>query len=80
MNDLIGRSVMFQPCCFMQKNYSRESDCEHLQPVRGVIEFVNARNGWFRIKYTAGRTVQHECFKLVDIGKDVTLLGHKKNC
>ena len=63
---------MFVPCCKFKKDYEYE-----VQPVRGVIVYVNASHGWFMVEYTAGRTVQHECFKLVDIEKDVTLIGRR---
>lgn len=77
MNKLIGRPVKFIPCYMYKKEFHNSGD-EDIQPVRGVIDFVSS-HGWFRIKYPAGDTVQHECFKLVDIGKAVALLGNKKN-
>lgn len=85
MKNLIGHPVMFFPCYLYNKELHSSSN-KDIQPVRGVIEYINTEHGWFRIRYNAGNTVQHECFKLVDIGKgwkdgkDVTLCGHQKNC
>lgn len=75
MNKLIGCPVIFVPCCKYKKYFRNPED--DMQPVRGVIEYINERHGWFMVKYTAGRTVQHECFKLVDIGKVVELVGRR---
>lgn len=75
MRELLGRAVKFVPCF----QYKKELHCagdEPIQPVRGVIDFVSS-HGWFRIKYPAGDTVQHECFKECDIGTAVTLLGRR---
>ena len=68
---------MFVPCCKFKKDFRTPNE-DDVQPIRGVIGYVNAKHGWFMVEYTAGRTVQHECFKLVDIGKDVTLIGRGK--
>ena len=78
MNDLIGCAVMFIPCHLYNKEF-HSSVNKDIQPIRGVIDYVNERHGWFCIRYNAVDTVWHECFKLVDIGKVVTLCGHKKN-
>lgn len=76
MSDLLGRAVKFIPCYMYRKEVHSTGDND-AQPVRGVIDFVSP-NGWFRCKYNAGNEVQHECFKECDIGRAVTLLGHKK--
>ena len=84
MKSLTGHPVVFFPCYLYNKELHSSSN-KDIQPVRGVIEYINTEHGWFRIRYNAGNTVQHECFKLVDIGKDwkdgkdVVLCGHKKN-
>lgn len=75
MNGLIGRPVKFIPCFQYKKEFHNSRD-EDIQPVRGVIDFISP-NGWFRCKYPAGNTVQHECFKECDIGTAVTLLGRR---
>jgi hypothetical protein len=78
MSNLLGETVAFVPCFMYKKSFHDNN--EDIKPIRGVIKFVHERSGWFRVEYPAGNTVQHEDFKLVDIGKDVTVLGHKKNC
>lgn len=75
MRELLGRPVKFIPCFQYKKEFHNSGD-EDIQPVRGVIDFISP-NGWFRIKYPAGDTVQHECFKECDIGTAVTLLGRR---
>ena len=77
MRALIGRPVMFVPSFFFKKEFHDTKD-DMVRPVRGKIVEVN-RHGWFRVRYSAGDTVQHECFKQCDIGTAVTLLGHKKD-
>ena len=76
MERLLGRFVSFVPF-FCYKKFSAVK--EEIEPVRGVVDYINEKNGWFRVAYQAGETVQHECFKETDIGEDVKLLGHKKN-
>lgn len=73
IKNLLGRTVSFTPVCMMSKQYQRSGfECY----VRGRIVFIS-RHGWFRVRWYAGDTVQHECFKEADIGKDVTLVGKR---
>lgn len=74
-NGLVGKQVAFVPC-FLYKKSIHESNVD-IKPVRGVIIFVHPSHGWFRVEYSAGETKQHECFKLEDIGEDVTLIGRR---
>lgn len=75
MVDLLGRPVSFIPC-FLYKKEAHNTVDNDVKPVRGVISEINP-HGWFRIRYPAGNTVQHECFKECDIGTAVTLLGRR---
>jgi hypothetical protein len=77
MERLLGRLVSFVPC-FCYKKSVLEANKE-TDSIRGVVDYINKENGWFRVAYRAGETVQHECFKEADIGEAVTLVGHKKN-
>lgn len=78
MNGLIGREVAFMPYHVKDTNNGTRKFGEIT--VRGVIDYVNEQHGYFAIAYRAGSSKQHECFKLRDIGEDVTLTGRKKNC
>jgi uncharacterized protein YodC (DUF2158 family) len=64
----------------MLVKWMRSDGMSAVKSVRGMIEYVNAEHGWFRVRWYAGGTEQHECFKECDIGTVVTLVGHKKNC
>lgn len=74
-HNLIGKQVAFVPC-FLYKKSFHDSNAD-IKPVRATITFVHPRHGWFRAEYPAGRTKQYECFKLADIGGDVTLIGRR---
>ena len=78
MNGLLGRWVLFVPNCLEGKENGRPVE-DRQPPLLGVIDYVNASHGWFCVRWNAGKTIQHECFKLCDIGKVVDLVGRKKN-
>ena len=72
-NRLVGRQVAFIPCFLYKKEFHNTDD--DIKPVRAVITFVHPRHGWFRAEYKSRGNVLHECFKIVDIGRSVTLIG-----
>lgn len=74
MNRLLGRRVLFVPDCLAGKEQGRPV-IELQKPLSGVVDYVNIRHGWFAVRWNAGKTVQHECFMLCDIGREVTLVG-----
>lgn len=78
MTRLLGREVRFIPTCDMVHANGRPKE-EIMPIVTGRVVFVHADHGWFRVRWKAGKTIQHECFKLCDIGKVVDLVGRKKN-
>lgn len=78
MNDLLGMNVKFVPFCIMKQSQGRPTD-ELPPPVFGRIVSVHWDHGWFRARWYAGKTIQHECFKFSEIGKVVELIGRKKN-
>lgn len=75
MNGLLGRQAVFIPYHIKDKDDGTRKWGEIT--VRGVIDYVNAEHGYFAIAYRAGNSQQHECFKLRDIGEDVTLIGRR---
>lgn len=75
MNNLLGQIVSFIPSCLYNNNKGYATD--DIKPVRGTITEIS-KNGWFRVRWYAGDSVQHECFKEADIGKAVTLVGRSK--
>ena len=77
MENLIGSNVKFVPHCFYKKDIGRPA-IEQAEPVRGKIVFVNQRHGWFMIQWFAGETIQHECFKICDLGGAVTICGKRR--
>lgn len=78
MKELLGRHVAFVPHCSFKQPNGRPLE-ELPPPVHGVVDFVHQKHGWFRVRWAAGESIQHECFKFCDIGKAVTLVGRKKN-
>lgn len=76
MNNLLGKAVRFVPHCSFKQAQGREPK-ELPPPVTGVVDFVHRDHGWFRVRWEAGKSIQHECFKFCDIGKDVTLIGKR---
>lgn len=78
MNGLLGMKAMFVPFCSIKQANGRPSE-ELPPPVKGVIDFVHWDHGWFRVRWYAGESIQHECFKFSEIGKVVELVGRKKN-
>lgn len=78
MTRLLGREVKFVPACCMVHANGRPRD-EVVPIITGRVVSIHKGHGWFMVRWKAGQTIQHECFKLFDIGKDVLLLGNKKN-
>jgi hypothetical protein len=76
MENLVGRNVKFIPHCIYRKETGRPV-IEQVKPVNGRIVKVHHKHGWFMIRWYAGETIQHECFKLFEIGGAVTLLGKR---
>ena len=74
---LQGRRATFIPHYAREKNYG--STFLEPTPVRGIIDVVNAKHGWFAVSYWASGIKQHECFKACDIGTAVTINGNKKD-
>lgn len=78
MNGLLGMRARFVPFCLARKDTGRPID-DQQPPMIGVIDFVHWAHGWFRVRWYAGDTVQHEGFRFDEIGKAVELVGRKKN-
>lgn len=76
MTRLLGRQVKFVPACFMVHANGRPKE-EVMPIVTGLVVSIHKGHGWFMVRWTAGKTIQHECFRLCDIGKDVLLLGRR---
>lgn len=77
MTRLLGREVRFIPACDMVHANGRPKE-EIMPIVTGRIDFVHECHGWFRVRWKAGKTIQHECFKFCEIGKVVELVGRRK--
>ena len=77
MNGVQGMQARFVPLCLAMKPTGRPVE-ELPQPAVGIIDFVHWRHGWFRVRWYAGDTIQHERFKFCDIGKVVELVGRCK--
>lgn len=77
MTRLMGRQVKFVPACCMVHANGRPRD-EVMPIITGRVVFIHKDHGWFMVRWNAGKTVQHECFKLCDIGKVVVLVGRRK--
>lgn len=76
MTRLLGRKVRFIPACDMVHANGRPKE-EIMPIVMGRVDFVHSGHGWFRVRWKAGNTIQHECFHLCDIGKVVDLVGRR---
>ena len=76
-NKIMGRTVKFIPTACNERNKGQVA--EYVQPVTGHIDYINKAHGWFRVSYQINGCALFECFKVCDIGKDVTLIGHKKD-
>ena len=72
MVSLLGKKVEFIPCCLYTKEAQKHTEYAH--SVKGKIVEISD-NGWFRVRWYAGETVQHECFKLCDVGRWVKVFG-----
>lgn len=73
---LIGKKASFIPHCMKDKE-GHKIDWGKDVTKTGVIDFVNKQHGWFSVRYKAGDTVQHECFKFFDTGGKVTVHGKR---
>ncbi len=77
MTRLLGRHVRFTPACAMIHANGRPKE-EVMPMVTGLVVSIHKSHGWFRVRWKAGKTTQHECFPLCDIGKVVALVGRCK--
>ena len=77
MENLVGSNVKFIPHCIHKQENGRPVK-EQVKPVSGKIVLVNQKHGWFMIRWYAGETIQHECFKFCDLGGTVTICGKRR--
>ena len=79
VTSLLGREVKFIPAFLRCDNDGGRLKFD-AKLIRGVVTQVNEEHGWFMVTYRVGSGELRECCKECEIGKEVTLLGHKKNC
>lgn len=61
----IGEKIRFIPAAWLEKcsetgrlHYDRMA-----RDVLGIVEYIHVAHRFFRVRYEAAGTVQHECFK-----------------
>lgn len=63
---------MFRPNIYI--GAGRPGDIpDYIREITGVVDYINDRHHWFAVRYIASGTIQHECFKINEIGKSVKL-------
>ena len=61
----IGEKIRFIPAAWLEK-CSEAAKLYHdriSRDVLGVVEYINTAHRFYRVRYEAAGTVQHECFK-----------------
>lgn len=61
----LGDKLRFVPAAWLKKNSEAELRYHDRIPrdVLGIVEYINTAHRFFRVRYEAAGTVQHECFK-----------------